>query len=546
MAYDEHWQGGEAGPIASQDWFAQQVAIARHAVPARKLVVALGNYAYDYHDGTADALTLPEAWLSARDSEALPPGILPAAKAASLSRTTATSTPYGCSMRRPPGTSSACSTASARLRCGGWAARIQRRVAGVRCAGHGHAARSHRNSRLRQAPISKAVARSCASPKRATAEAGLSPTTKRARSSASDIQACPLPFAVVRTGAVPKEVALTFDDGPDETWTPQILDVLERSTCRRPSSSIGENAHRPSAAAAGGSSPTGDEIGNHSYTHPNMAELAAVGARLEINATQRLIEAYTGPFDAPVPRALFRRCRADHRRRTRAGPDRAAARLHDRRPARRCGRLAAARASADRRRTSMDVEVTAVRRRSASDNVILLHDGGGNRAQTVAALPIIVDELRRAGYRVRAACRGWSAFPPRRGDAASVGPDLLRGQARRQRLPVAGRDRHAHPVAVLRRDRARHRRARFCSLTAARRVAIARKRRRPMQPATAARSRCMIPAYNEERVIDASIRRVLASDYPDFEVIVVDDGSQRRAPARSCASISATTRGCSC
>jgi peptidoglycan/xylan/chitin deacetylase (PgdA/CDA1 family) len=46
----------------------------------------------------------------------------------------------------------------------------------------------------------------------------------------------------------------------------------------------------------------GDEIGNHSYTHPNMANSTPTGIKLELNATQRLIEAYTGStrlFRAP-------------------------------------------------------------------------------------------------------------------------------------------------------------------------------------------------------------------------------------------------------
>jgi spore germination protein YaaH len=72
MAYDEHWQGGEAGPIASNGWFVDHVTDALKGVAPGKVVVALGNYAYDWHQGHADALTVEEAWLAAHDSGTAP------------------------------------------------------------------------------------------------------------------------------------------------------------------------------------------------------------------------------------------------------------------------------------------------------------------------------------------------------------------------------------------------------------------------------------------------------------------------------------------
>ena len=70
MAYDEHWESGTPGPIASQPWFVDQVEQAIRQVGRDKLVVALGSYAYDWHDGGADALSIEEAWLAAHDSSA--------------------------------------------------------------------------------------------------------------------------------------------------------------------------------------------------------------------------------------------------------------------------------------------------------------------------------------------------------------------------------------------------------------------------------------------------------------------------------------------
>ena len=47
------------------------------------------------------------------------------------------------------------------------------------------------------------------------------------------IDSLPEPYRVARYGCNPKQVAITFDDGPDPQWTPKILDVLKASTRRR-------------------------------------------------------------------------------------------------------------------------------------------------------------------------------------------------------------------------------------------------------------------------------------------------------------------------
>jgi spore germination protein YaaH len=72
MAYDEHWQGGTPGPIASNGWFLSRVAGMIKGLAPGKAVVALGSYGYDWHEGHADALTVEEAWLAAHDSGTTP------------------------------------------------------------------------------------------------------------------------------------------------------------------------------------------------------------------------------------------------------------------------------------------------------------------------------------------------------------------------------------------------------------------------------------------------------------------------------------------
>ncbi len=72
MAYDEHSNDGPAGPIASQRWWASTVAAAVRQVPRSKVVVTIGNYAYDWHDKGGDPESVEEAWVDAGDSETRP------------------------------------------------------------------------------------------------------------------------------------------------------------------------------------------------------------------------------------------------------------------------------------------------------------------------------------------------------------------------------------------------------------------------------------------------------------------------------------------
>jgi cellulose synthase/poly-beta-1,6-N-acetylglucosamine synthase-like glycosyltransferase/peptidoglycan/xylan/chitin deacetylase (PgdA/CDA1 family)/spore germination protein YaaH len=517
MAYDEHWQGGEPGPIASQDWFAQQVAIARRAVPAKKLVVALGSYAYDYHDGTADALTLPEAWLSARDS-----GTLPTWDPASGNSGFAfddngdkhavwmldAATTWN-ELRQLNGISGVALWRLGSEDPGVWHAFDALDTAtrpdltempgssGTDVEGNGEI--------LRIAETPHGGRRDIAYDK-----AGQIVTERYV--------SVPTPFAVVRTGALPKKVALTFDDGPDETWTPRILSILERMHAPATFFVIGEEAlvHpellRRIAA-------DGDEIGNHSYTHPNMAELPPVGARLEINATQRLIEAYTGRstrlFRAPyfgdaeptTADELLPALIAQQHGYTIVG-------LHvDAEDWQRPGVPTII-------SNVMDAVTHATPQRS--ENVILLHDGGGNREQTVQALPIIINDLRRAGYTIVPLSEligvPKDVLMPRvsGSDLTSVRVDVSIF------LLVAAFDyviRFLFFVAIALGI------SRAVILTA---LAVANRRKEPPEHPATPTVTVIVPAYNEERVIVASVTRVLASDYPAFQVIVADDGSKDR------------------
>jgi cellulose synthase/poly-beta-1,6-N-acetylglucosamine synthase-like glycosyltransferase len=156
-------------------------------------------------------------------------------------------------------------------------------------------------------------------------------------------------------------------------------------------------------------------------------------------------------------------------------------------------------------------------------NVILLHDGGGDRRATIEALPEIIERCRAKGYRF-----------------VSLG-DLI-GKSRDDLMPVppANEKRWADLEAqafdikgMLLRWIGRLFLAAIY-LTAARSVvyavlAIIQKfaaRRRRFDPSYTPPVTAVLAAYNEEKVIGRTIESLLASDYPKLEVVVVDDGSK--------------------
>jgi hypothetical protein len=294
MSYDEHWQGGTAGPIASQAWFVQQLRDGVRRIGRDKLIVAIGSYGYDWHGGHADALTIEEAWLAAHDSAA-PVTFDPASGNATFGY--------------------ADEDGAHRV----WmldAAASWNQLRAMRALGLQSVALWRLGSEDAGVWTDLAAWRSGGMPDLGTLTATSStdvegsgeilrvaatPTTGR-RAVAFDARGLirgerydvlPTPYVVQRVGAAHKAIALTFDDGPDPDWTPRILDVLERAKVPATFFIVGENglAHplllRRIVA-------DGDALGNHSYTHPNMAEVSPRGVRLELNATQRLIEAYTG------------------------------------------------------------------------------------------------------------------------------------------------------------------------------------------------------------------------------------------------------------
>ena len=88
-------------------------------------------------------------------------------------------------------------------------------------------------------------------------------------------------------------IAMTFDDGPSPETTPRLLDILKQRNIKATFFMIGQNAER---------NPTivkrilaeGHEIGNHSWTHPQLSKLSDDRVTEEINKTQNAIKDASG------------------------------------------------------------------------------------------------------------------------------------------------------------------------------------------------------------------------------------------------------------
>lgn len=182
----------------------------------------------------------------------------------------------------------------------------------------------------------------------------------------------------------PKTVALTIDDGPSPVYTPQVLKLLDKYRITASFSMIGRNAATYPAIARE-VARAGHLIVNHTWDHSDLAPMKAVAVRDEITRATEAIHQATGD----VPRIF----RAPYGAWSPTVLDYCAS-----------NGLTALDWSVDPRDWSMPGTaeiVDNIMANTRTGSIILEHDGGGNRAETVAALKIVIPRLLDEGYRFR-------------------------------------------------------------------------------------------------------------------------------------------------
>ena len=522
MAYDEHWATGTPGPIASLPWFAKVLRQRQHDVPADKMIVAIGNYAYDWEPGhPAEERTFEEAVLTAKESEGnihLDPAslnptfdyaddqdhihhvwMLDAVTAFNQIATAQAVQPRGFALWRLGSEDPAL-----------W------QIFGK--DGPLDAARAELLSDMRfgygldyegKGEVLEITAR----PQSGSRVIQFDP--KRGLITSEHYSAFPMPYVITRHGGGDHKVALTFDDGPDPRYTPQILDALHTAGVPATFFIIGVNGQmHPEILRR--IVNEGHELGNHTFTHPNISTISPAQFQLELSATQHLLASAVGRHSL-----LFRPPYA---------VDSEPETIDQVRPI----ELAATQGYLvvgmqidpdDWARPGVDEIVRRIvaEAERGEGNMILLHDSGGDRSQTVAAIPKIVAALRSRGFQFVTVA---SLLGRSRDEVMPLVPPESRWQTWLDSAAFGVINWTAASIHWLFLLGIVLGIARLLFIGTLALYQSWRRRRAVFDPDYSPSVAVVVPAYNEEKVIVQTITSLLACDHPrQFEIIVVDDGS---------------------
>src|SRR5882757_6627753 len=526
LNYDQHWLNSEPGPISGQDWFVENLRRVMEVVPASKIIVGVANYAYYWSEAPkqkepAAEFSVQEALLHAYESEA------------QVEFDQASLNPHYSYSDEHDHTHQVwfldAITAYNQLRA---CERLGVRGTAMWKLGSTDASlwkvfdSTHPDDATRQkladvAPGPDLILegdgdlwRFTGQPKRGSRSFTYEPAMDLFTSERYD--SYPISYDIEQMGAAKNKLAITFDDGPDPRWTPKILDVLKEKHVPATFFVIGLDASQwPQILKR--EYAEGHSIGNHTYTHPAFEDVSATQVRWELNLTQRLIGSTVG-----VKSILFRPPYGiDHQ------PE-YASEVSQLPIAQEMGYLIVGqkidphdwRQPYGKQVPAQEI-IDGVLRQADAGNIILFHDGGGDRSQTVAALPQIIDQLRARGYQF-----------------VSV-PELVNKTRAEVMVPLSGREwlearadgfifglyhwftlgiGYVFVLGIV--------------LVSSRALVIGIlaliEKLRPdhdKAPEPLPAVTVLIPAYNEEGVIVQTVTSVLASDYPAMHVIVVNDGS---------------------
>lgn len=544
MNYDQHEPSSQPGPVAGQEWFVRNLQQALKAVPRSKLICSIGDYGYDWTLSlptrknhklvpgkvlNADDLAVQDAWQAASDSEAAP-----------VLDTDSLNMHF------------AYDDEDAHTRHEVWyldAVTALNEMRAARELGIQTFALWRLGSedptmwKIWDKPLSPNAAQLLATippgadvntegdgdilkiigrPRDGKRTVQIDPDSNLAVS--QEIQVFPQSYTIQQYGYHPNELALTFDDGPDPTWTPKVLDVLKREHVSATFMVIGDEA-LDNTGLLKRYYREGHEIGNHTFSHPDISQISTRQLKLELNLTERLFAAEIGvqPLYFRPPYSIDQEPDTNDQ----AAPVDVVEQM---------GYIIVGdKIDTDDwnehpRKTPQEITQTVLDQLDAMKtkpqfrgSIILMHDGGGDRSVTVATLPLLIETLRAKGYKI-------------------VPVSALMGKTRTQVMP---------PIPPNQRWRARVDAIAFWLgsffnhtviliffvgdvLMTGRLIIVGlfavidRLRKRRLYPGAEdyhPQVAILIPAYNEEKVIARTIRSVVGSNYPHLRVIVIDDGS---------------------
>jgi len=530
MDYDQHSGSSPAGPIAGQDWFVDNLETVLKQVPKDKLMCGIGNYGYDWVGKSGNSISVQDAWLTAHDSEAeaefdgdsMNPHFAYSDENNHrhdvwwLDAVTALN-----EMR-----------AAQKLGINTFA--LWRLGSEDRSLWAIWDVPAEKNAPDKLKPMlpgydvdmegSGEIIRIDQRPQK-----GERSLTLDASGQVTDesFDSLPLPYQVAQYGARPKSVAITFDDGPDPDFTPKILDVLKAKGVKATFFLIGAEAQKDPGLTRR-IYREGHEIGNHTFYHPDISNISKQYMKFELNMTERLFAAKLG-----VKPVLFRPPYSIDQEPDTADQVRPLEIVQDMGYITVGDKIDPSDWKDNPHRTAQQItdDVLAHLPPCAPadwlhcGNIILLHDGGGDRTQTVKALPMIIDGLRERGYSIVPVSELMGK------QVADVMPAISADERWSARVDsfvfwLFGLLRGAIVVVFFLGDTLMT--FRLLSVGALAIFDRLRDGKRDRQPSSGYRPAVavLIPAFNEEKVIVNTVQAVLASDYPALRVIVVDDGSK--------------------
>jgi cellulose synthase/poly-beta-1,6-N-acetylglucosamine synthase-like glycosyltransferase/peptidoglycan/xylan/chitin deacetylase (PgdA/CDA1 family) len=313
-----------------------------------------------------------------------------------------------------------------------------------------------------------------------------------------------------------RTIALTFDDGPDPVWTPQIVRVLARHRVPATFFVVGSQVSRHPGVVRD-LVRQGHELGIHTFTHPQMPALPAWRQRLEYGQTQDAV-AYATRTTTPLVRLPYS-----------SGVDA----LDDEtwsgtRQAGRWGFVSVFE-DTDSRDWARPGVPAIVRNATPNDGrgaIVLMHDAGGDRAQTVAALDAFIPQLKERGYRFTTVSGAFGPSVPalERGREAGTAR-VVRGAVMVWGIRAADGVVRALWTLLIVAGVLTLLRTLLLFVVA---IGHARRRRAPTWswgPPVTDPVTVIVPAYNERTTIAAAVRSLASGTHPAIEVLVIDDES---------------------
>ena len=326
----------------------------------------------------------------------------------------------------------------------------------------------------------------------------------------------PSSYVVQRYGKVAeKKLVLTFDDGPDKNYTTKVLDILKTEQAPAAFFLIGSNIEKNQKLVKR-IYDEGHEIGNHTYSHPKLDNLLRVSADLELNKTRRSIESIIdhttilfrppyNQFQEPETRAQLTPfiLARDHNYLT-------------------------VNESIDaqdwKAGSTVDSIITRIETgiNRGNGHIILLHDAGGIRDSTIAALPHVIRYFRKKGYVFTSIS-----------DLVGISKAHLMPHVSETQRPIVRINRFLTDIVHDIQS------SLYWIFYAAIGLSIFRSlfilffaflQRRKQKTETyldfTPPLSIIVPAYNEEMNAVSTVLSLLKQNYPHYEIVFVDDGSK--------------------